>query len=58
MVSHVREDWEATTYLPFREAHKSHSRFAAEHGYGGATSETLVANRQAVVDRAKTQPGS
>jgi enoyl-CoA hydratase len=58
MVAHVRQDWEATTYLPFREAHKSHSRFAAEHGYGGATSETLVANRQAVVDRARTQPGS
>ena len=58
MVAHVRQDWEATTYLPFREAHKSHSRFAAENGYGGATSETLVANREAVVNRAKTQPGS
>ncbi len=58
MVAHVRQDWEATSYLPFREAHKSHSRFAADNGYGGATSETLIANRQAVMRRAKTQPGS
>jgi enoyl-CoA hydratase len=58
MVAHVRQDWEATTYLPFREAHHSHSRFAAENGYGGATSETLVANMDAVVSRAKTQAGS
>ena len=58
MVAHVRQDWEATAYLPFRDAHKSHSRFAVEHGYAGATSETLVANIDAVVNRAKTQPGS
>jgi enoyl-CoA hydratase len=58
MVAHVRQDWEATTFLPFRDAHKSHSRFAAENGYGGATSETLVANREAVVNRARSQPGS
>ena len=58
MVAHVRADWAETAFLPYAEAHRSHSAFGAEHGYGAASSDTLMANHEAVVNRARTQPGS
>jgi enoyl-CoA hydratase len=58
MVADVREDWNATAFLPFREAHAAHERFSADHGYRSATNATLVASHRAVVDRAKQQPGA
>jgi enoyl-CoA hydratase len=55
MVAHVREDWAATAFLPSEESHQRHSQFAARHGYHFATKDTLQANMNAVVERARHQ---
>jgi enoyl-CoA hydratase len=57
-VADVRQDWNASAFLPFREAHQAHSAYGAAHGYGGATKDTLIANHGAVVERARHQPGA
>lgn len=58
MVQAMRQDWGATDRLPRSEALEAHYRFAREQGLTGQTADDLRAKRQAVVDRARTQPGA
>jgi enoyl-CoA hydratase len=58
MVADVREDWNRTAFLPADEAHDVHRRFAAERGYREVGRSTLQANRLAVTERARSQPGA
>jgi enoyl-CoA hydratase len=58
MVADVRADWNASAFLPYAEAHRSHAQYARDHGYSGATKDTLIANHDAVVERARSQPGA
>ncbi len=58
MVRHVRQDWDNTGGMPVLDAHRAHSRYAVEAGYGNAPSSTLVENHAKVVERARTQPGA
>ena len=56
MIAAMRHDWDETSPLPLRTAHRRHREIAAEHGFTGAGSDTLKANMEAVVARARTQP--
>jgi len=58
MVQAMRRDWDATDRLPRAEALDAHYRYARDEGLTGQTADDLRAKREAVVERARTQPGA
>jgi enoyl-CoA hydratase len=56
MVRAMREDWDATSGTPIRDARQLHVEFARLAGYAGqATAEGIAARRDAVLDRSREQ---
>jgi enoyl-CoA hydratase len=55
MVATMRRDWNETGALPVREAHARHRQIAADAGFTRAGRDTLHANMDAVLARARTQ---
>lgn len=55
MVRAMRADWDAHADLPADAAHDGHIHYGAGAGFRSATSDTLVANREAVIARAHRQ---
>jgi hypothetical protein len=56
MVAAMREDWDATSGLPVRDARRQHLDYARKAGYAGqATADTIAARRDAVLDRSRAQ---
>jgi hypothetical protein len=55
MVATMRRDWDETGALPVRQAHVRHRQIAADAGFTRAGRETLHANMDAVLARARTQ---
>jgi hypothetical protein len=52
MIAAMRRDWDETSALPLRVAHRRHREIAHELGFSGAGSDTLKENMAAVVARA------
>ena len=58
MVATMREDWDATSGTPVRDARRLHLETARLAGYAGrATADGIAARRQAVLDRSREQRG-
>lgn len=57
MVATMRRDWDETGGMSRWAAHHRHGEIARDAGFGGAGSDTLRANMQAVVARAHRQQG-
>jgi enoyl-CoA hydratase len=56
MVATMRDDWDATSGIPVRDARRLHLDNAREAGYAGrATAEGIAARRGAVLDRSRAQ---
>lgn len=56
MVAAMRDDWDATSGIPVREARRLHLDNARDAGYAGrATAEGIAARRGAVLDRSRAQ---
>jgi enoyl-CoA hydratase len=56
MVAAMREDWDATSGLPVREARRLHLVNASDAGYTGrATASGIAARRDAVLGRSRAQ---
>jgi enoyl-CoA hydratase len=56
MVAAMREDWDATSGTPVRDARRLHMENAREAGYvGRATADGIAARRDAVLDRSRAQ---
>ena len=56
MVTVMREDWDATSGLPVRDARRQHLDNARKAGYAGqATADGIAARRDAVLDRSRAQ---
>lgn len=56
MVATMREDWDATSGLPIRDARRRHAETARQAGYAGrATADGIAARRDAVLDRSRAQ---
>jgi hypothetical protein len=56
MVRAMREDWDATSGLPVRDARRLHVQHANDAGYAGqATADGIAARRDAVLDRSRAQ---
>ncbi len=56
MVAAMREDWDATSGAPVREARRMHQENARLAGYAGqATADGIAARRDAVLDRSRAQ---
>jgi enoyl-CoA hydratase/carnithine racemase len=58
MVNGMRRDWDETGGLPLAEAHARHIENSRAGGFSGATGDAIAARREAVIARAKTQPGA
>jgi hypothetical protein len=56
MVAAMREDWDATSGIPVRDARRLHLENARDAGYAGrATGGGIAARRDAVLDRSRAQ---
>ncbi|HEY1704294.1 MAG TPA: enoyl-CoA hydratase-related protein [Trebonia sp.] len=56
MVATMREDWDATSGLPIRDARRLHAETTHAAGYAGrATADGIAARRDAVLDRSRSQ---
>jgi enoyl-CoA hydratase len=55
MIATMRRDWDETGALPVRDAYGRHAEIARQAGYRGTSSDTLRANMDAVVARARRQ---
>jgi enoyl-CoA hydratase len=56
MVATMREDWDATSGLPIRDARRLHVETAHTAGYAGrATADGIAARRDAVLGRSRSQ---
>jgi Aldo/keto reductase family/Enoyl-CoA hydratase/isomerase len=56
MVATMREDWDATSGIPVREARRLHVETARDAGYAGqASADGIAARRDAVLDRSRAQ---
>jgi hypothetical protein len=56
MVATMREDWDATSGIPVRDAHRLHTEKARLAGYAGqATADGIAARRDAVLNRSRAQ---
>jgi hypothetical protein len=56
MVATMREDWDATSGTPVRDARRLHMENARDAGYvGQATANGIAARRDAVLDRSRAQ---
>jgi hypothetical protein len=52
----MREDWDATSGTPVRDARRLHLETARLAGYAGrATADGIAARRDAVLDRSREQ---
>ena len=57
MVATMRRDWDATSGLPVREAHRAHLEVAANAGRSSSQSD-IAAHRDAVLARSRDQRGA
>jgi enoyl-CoA hydratase len=58
MVNAMRRDWDETGGLPLAEAYERHIENSRGGGFTGPTAGSIAERREAVITRARTQPGA